>query len=340
MSGFLLSAGNASGYLAARTGAPRGPWSIRELGGGVSNVVLLVESPGCRFVLKQSLAKLRVEQEWLAARERIHRECAALRDLAPVMPAGSIPEVLFDDPENFLFAMSAAGQEARDWKSRLMAGEAREEIAARVASLLAAQIRASWLSPEWKNKFGDQTNFDQLRIDPYYRSTAARHPDLASRFHALIGAMWSRRCALTHGDWSPKNFLVAGEAVTAIDYEVIHYGDPSFDAAFLLNHLVLKSFHLPAMSGPLGRLMRRFWETLRSEMPRPSEWFEAATLEHLGCLLLARVDGKSPAEYLGEDTRARVRRFARRLVLDRPASVAELARMVERDVIRSSAVTS
>ncbi len=344
MSDFELSTGTAAEYLAARPEAPPGPWSIRELGGGVSNVVLLVEAPSRRFVLKQSLAKLRVEREWLAARERIHRECAALRGLAAAMPAGSLPEVLWDDPDNFLFAMSAAPAEARDWKSRLLEGEAREEVAGRVGSLLAAQMRASWESPEWAARFGDCTNFEQLRLDPYYRATAERHPDLGPRFAALIESCLSRRCALTHGDWSPKNFLVAGGEVMAIDYEVIHYGDPSFDAAFLLNHLTLKSFHRPAGAAAMARLMRRFWETLRAEMPRRTGWFEAAALEHLAGLLLARIDGKSPAEYLTEETRTRVRRFARRLMLDRPASVDDLARMLERDaaraVIQSRAVSS
>ena len=51
----------------------------------------------------------------------------------------------------------------------------------------------------------------------------------------------------------------------------------------------------------------------------------AATLQHLGWLLLARVDGKSPAEYLGQgELPDRVRRFARRLIVSPPASVAEV----------------
>jgi len=72
-----LRAANAADYLKGRgieLDAPR----ISELGGGVSNTVLLVESGERRFVLKQSLGKLRVEQEWLADRERIFREDSCL----------------------------------------------------------------------------------------------------------------------------------------------------------------------------------------------------------------------------------------------------------------------
>ncbi len=102
-----LRAANAADYLKGRgieLAAPR----ISELGGGVSNTVLLVESGTRRFVLKQALGRLRVEQEWLADRERIFRESAALRKLSRRLPAGSLPEVLFEDHENVAFAMSAA----------------------------------------------------------------------------------------------------------------------------------------------------------------------------------------------------------------------------------------
>ena len=43
------------------------------------------------------------------------------------------------------------------------------------------------------------------------------------------------------------------------------------------------------------------------------------TLRHLGALMLARIDGKSPVEYIRDEiTRERVRRFAKRLLLERP----------------------
>ena len=67
----------------------------------------------------------------------------------------------------------------------------------------------------------------------------------------------------------------------------IHFGDPSFDAAFLLNHLLLKTFYGIAGAEDLARI---FWSTLKAEMPA-APWFEQATMEHLGALLLARIDG-------------------------------------------------
>ncbi|MBI3667234.1 MAG: phosphotransferase, partial [Acidobacteria bacterium] len=170
-----LTVENCAAYLAAR-GEPRADrLTIRELGGGVSNTVLLVESPERRFVLKQSLSRLRVKDEWLADRSRILREMRSLQDAARFFPAGAVPEVLWSDEENFLFAMSAAGPES--WKQYLLAGRIDPSLAATVGTLLGLWIRHSWGSPEFEARYGDQTAFDQLRIDPYYRTVAQRRPE-------------------------------------------------------------------------------------------------------------------------------------------------------------------
>jgi Ser/Thr protein kinase RdoA (MazF antagonist) len=318
-----LTQKNAAQYLQRRgigLTAPR----ISELGGGVSNTVLLVEADAGRLVLKQALGKLRVEQDWRADRERIFRESAALRKLAQHFPDGSLPTVVFEDRDNFAFAMTAAPSSSVCWKERLLGGEIRVETAERVGALLALMASVSWRNEAWEREFGDQTVFDQLRIDPYYRATARKHPDLAPAASRLIEESAARRVSLTHGDWSPKNFLVDGNQVMAIDFEVIHFGDPAFDSAFLLNHLVLKSFHRPQWAGLYAQAAEGFWRKYLSGVPAEA-WIEPATLQHLGWLMLARVDGKSPAEYLRDPViQERVRRFARDLIVSPPGSVAEV----------------
>jgi len=278
-----------------------------------------------RLVLKQALGKLRVEQDWFSDRSRIFRESGALIALAPRLPPGSLPEVWFEDRENLLFGMSAAPAEAWTWKSLLLAGRVRYLIAERVGEMLAAIVRYGWRNPECEEQFGDQTVFDQLRLDPYYRSTAARHADLAPYFEQLIAESRERRVSLVHGDWSPKNFLVWEDQVMAIDFEVIHYGDPAFDTGFLLNHLALKLFHRPEWKSSYRGAAVRFWKSYTAGLPEGAEWIERATIQHLGCLMLARVDGKSPAEYLQDErVRERVRQFARQLIVDPPATVQEV----------------
>jgi hypothetical protein len=48
-------------------------------------------------------------------------------------------------------------------------------------------------------------------------------------------------------------------------------------------------------------------------------------LGHVACLLLARVDGKSPAEYLSVEEQAQVRRFGEVLLAGPPGTVADLS---------------
>ena len=329
-----LTAENCAAYLAARGELQADLLTVRELGGGVSNTVLLVEGPGRRFVLKQALGRLRVKDDWRADRSRIIREMQSLRDAARFLPAGAVPEVLWGDEENFLFAMSAAGVES--WKQRLLAGRIDPDVAATVGTLLGLWIRHSWGNAEFEARYGDQTAFDQLRIDPYYRTVARRRLEVAARVEELIAESAARRVSLVHGDWSPKNFLVAGGDVTVIDFEVVHYGDPTFDAAFCINHFLLKCFRRPQDAPRFLGLARVFYVWLEGLLPAPAlGFFEGATARHLGCLLLARVDGKSPVEYIvEEELKQAVRCTAIRMIGERPGGLAACYDIVAEEVKR------
>jgi 5-methylthioribose kinase len=322
---YELTIDSARDYLGRFAHAQPGSIRITELGGGVSNTVLLVETGKDRFVLKQSLARLRVNEDWFSDRARVRRESAALRLLEPHLPAGTLPHVLFEDPENYIFSMTAAPPSAIPWKTRLLEGDADPQIARRLGEAFAAMMRASREHTQILQVFDDQTIFDELRLDPYYRATARRNPDLATFFDALIEDC-RRHFSLVHGDWSPKNFLVGSDQLIVIDWEVAHVGNPAFDAGFLTNHLLLKSFYLPQWQHRFAAAAGAFWETLRDRLPvDAADWFEPAALKQLSGLLLARIDGKSPVEYITRaEEKQRVRTFARTLIAEPPRSVEEV----------------
>jgi 5-methylthioribose kinase len=336
--GFLLSPQNARDYLAGR-GLARGEEEIfvHELGGGVSNIVLRVEWPGNperRWVMKQSLGKLRVNDDWRSERSRIFREAEAIQALRPVLGREAVPEVIHIDYENFLFIMTAAPPGSLVWKDLLLARRADSQVARIAGLLLAKMINASRDDASLSSKFGDRTVFDQLRIDPYYRTTASRHPELRREFDDLIGTSLGIRTSLVHGDYSPKNMLVRGDNIFLIDFEVVHWGDPSFDAAFLLNHLFLKAFHQPAGSQQFIVLVFDFWKTLLAALgAEAAAGFEAMTLHHLGGLMLARIDGKSPVEYIrDEGTKERVRRAATRIMVEGPRALEDAIEIVRGEI--------
>ena len=276
---------------------------ITRLTGGVSSDIYLLEQGHTRLVAKQSVAKLRVAADWPVARERIWREVDVLRMLAPVC---AVPHVLYEDREAFLYVMTAAPVDAEPWKARLMRGEADPLVARRIGEIQAVLLDQSG--------FEDQAFFEQLRIDPYYTFTATRYPELAQAFARATHACRENRWGLVHGDWSPKNIMVDNQGgVLALDFECVHYGDPAYDAAFLLNHLVLKTFHRPARADSYAACAEAFLAPLHRIA-------FAAIMVHLPVLLLARLDGKSPAEYIHHA--APVRDFACRLLAEPPATAA------------------
>ena len=346
--GFLLTPENLPAYLVAHglVSLPgRGERvAVRELGGGVSNVVLLVEptgesgTEGRRWVVKQSLGKLRVKDDWRSDRERIFREAEAIQALRPAL-GDSLPEVVHVDRENYLYVMTAAPQGSVVWKESLLAGRRSDpQVAHQAGVLLARMINASRSDPAFRRLFWDGTVFDQLRVDPYYRTTAARHPDVREQFEDLVGVSWNVDTALVHGDYSPKNMMVRGGKIFLIDFEVIHWGDPAFDSGFLLNHLLLKAFHQPLFATLYIDAAREFWQALLTGLglnPRAAGDFERMTLRHLGGLMLARIDGKSPVEYIRADaTKERVRHVAKRILLERPAQIEDVVGLVLEEIGR------
>jgi aminoglycoside phosphotransferase (APT) family kinase protein len=318
-------------YLADHRLVPAGEEPrTRVLGGGVSCDVVRVETSRDAFVLKRACPKLRVREEWFADPGRIRAEQDCLRYYQRVVP-DLVPGFRFYDAENFLFGMAAAPAGAVMWKSLLMDGVIDPGIGLRLAAALAKVHNAAAADPEAWATFADPKIFIDLRIDPYLRATAARHPDLAPLIEREIGRLLEHRQTLVHGDFSPKNILVAGERLFILDFEVAHMGDPSFDLGFLTNHFLLKAVKhrawAPAFLDLMTATARAYLDAVRFT---PADRLEADTVRTLALLFLARVDGKSPAEYITDDAdKTRIRSFSRAILGDGLATfeaVAALAR--------------
>ncbi len=315
-----LTADNAADYLRQREWIDEGPTRIETLSGGVSNIVLRVETPDRLFVLKQSRPQLRTRDAWFSDLERVYREQEVMQTLAPLLPNHVVPEVLFVDRANFVFAMAHAPREAKVWKRQLLEGEIDFEVGERAGSILGRIHEATARSPHLVEPFADRNVFVQLRVDPFYRRIQERLPDMADAVKPLIERMMTAREALCHGDYSPKNILTHEHGFTLVDYETAHWGDPTMDIGFFLSHLLLKAVK---RSHDLFRhleLTRRFWRGYAAETTfLPLRYLETRGIEHCGVCLLARIDGTSPVDYLPEqEKREAVRRMGRRILLERP----------------------
>ena len=330
----LLTVDTVGQYLARRGLVPYGsPVEAEALGGGISNIVLAVQTGGHGYVVKQSLPRLRVAEEWLAKRERVLTEAAALHWTRMVTPA-AVPAVFDVDEAMCAVTIEHAPTAWQNWKTCLLNGAADPAVTARLGTTLAAWHTASWAGAAGSDRFDDGEAFVQLRVDPYYRTIMVRHPDLAPDIERYVTRMRDTRCCLVHGDFSPKNVLLGAEELWVVDFEVSHLGDPAFDLAFMLNHFMLKAIHRPESAGDYLLCAEAFWSAYGSAVPADLWSPDAYVYGHVACLMLARVDGKSPAEYLTGGEQAHARALARALLSAPPTSPAESWRMLNREVGR------
>ena len=279
--------------------------SIHALSGGVSSDIWRVDlERGRRVCVKRALPRLRVAQLWEAPVERNRYEHAWLR-IANQHVAGSAPRVLAADQAQGMFAMEFLDHPV--WKERLRLGGADAAFAGEVGAALARIHAATARREDVARAFPTDAIFRAIRLEPYLVATAEKHPDLRPRLLALVERTASTRLCLVHGDVSPKNILVSPRGPVFLDAECAWYGDPAFDLAFCLNHLVLKSFWVPHPR------LRDCFESLKQSYLSGVNWedgIEERVATLLPALLLARVDGKSPVEYLDEAQRRPVRKLA------------------------------
>ena len=303
---------------------PGETFGAQTLAGGVSSDILRIDlpgrTPGLSFCFKRALAKLKVAADWRAPVERNHAEVEWLR-LAGALAPRSVPRVLGEDAQANAFAMEYLAPAAHPvWKNELRDGNIRTETAAAVARAIAAIHAGTARRADLARRFANDHIFHPIRLEPYLLATAGRHPDCAARLHELAETTAHTKLALVHGDLSPKNILVAAHGPILLDAECAWYGDPAFDLAFCLNHMLLKCLWRPQWREQYlacydalvsSYLARVGWE--------PRAAIEARVAHLLPGLFLGRVDGKSPAEYLTDDNdKERVRRVARTFLL-RPA---------------------
>ncbi len=305
---------------------------MEPLTGGVSSDIWRVDLPDGPVCVKRALPKLKVDAVWEVPVARNAHEWEWLREAARVAP-GSVPPLVAHDLESGCFVMRFLTPETHPcWKDQLRRGHVDERTARAVGQRLVTIHNATADRTDLRVKFATDQIFHAIRLEPYLLATARRHPDLGDRLRALLTRTRDTKRTLVHGDVSPKNILVGPDGPIFLDAECAWYGDPAFDLAFCLTHLLLKCLWTPSAR----RGFLRAFDTLAEVYLTDVGWEDRSTIEEraaqlLPGLLLARVDGKSPVEYVTAETdRARVRRVGRHLLTD-PVSTLSAVRTVWSD---------
>lgn len=297
------------------------------LAGGVSSDIWRLDAGGRTVCVKRALARLKVADEWTAPVSRNLYEWRWFETVREHFPDAA-PELVAADPARGVFAMAfLPASDYPLWKAQLLAGRADVGFAATVGERLGQIHAATARSAAIAARFPTDDLFYALRLEPYLVATARRRPRVAAALEALVARTAGLHLALVHGDVSPKNILMGPRGPVFLDAETAWYGDPAFDLAFCLNHLLLKALVAPGARADLAASFSALAEAYLAQVAwEPAAGIEARAASLLPGLMLARVDGKSPVEYLtAEADKDVVRAAAEPLLLAPPARLAEVA---------------
>jgi len=310
-------------------------YTARYCGGGVSCTVCFVSAAGGEYILKQGLERLKVAETWLCDPNRMDAEQQANRIYHELVP-DCAPQVYGYDPDNYIYWREAVPDSWRMWKSDLLAGKLDFAAADKVIRAMLKIHSECARRDDVRERFADKNIFYYLRVSPYIEFILKKYPELEEYARPLIRALMDSSITLVHGDFSPKNIMTDGNGVSILDFEVAHYGHPAFDLAFFSNHFILKAIKnrqwAPSYMNMLDCMIGTYFSGV--------DYMDKAELESvyvkvLMLLMIARVDGKSPVEYLTDEAdKDLVRRCARAVISDGTGSFERAAGIIKK-MIRS-----
>jgi 5-methylthioribose kinase len=298
---------------------------VEPLAGGVSSDIFRASWDGGDVCVKRALSKLKVAADWQAPVERNHFEVEWMRVAAEVVPE-AVPPIVAEDRASGCFAMAWLPPSRYPvWKNLLRDGTVERTAAAAVGSTLGRIHAATADSARVATRFATDDIFYAIRLEPYLVATARAQPDMAARLLSLVETTRTTNRVLVHGDFSPKNILIGAQGPVILDAECAWYGDPAFDVAFVLNHLLLKGVWRPQWRERYIDAFDALIDAYRAHVDwEPWPGLDARTAALLPGLLLGRVDGKSPAEYVTDADKPSIRDFARSLLVSPVASLATI----------------
>lgn len=272
--------------------------NIEYCKGGVSGTVALINDKDNLMLIKQALNRLKVQEEWISnpIRAKIEYDCNNI--LYSIIPEYILRPYFFDELNN-IFCREAAPVNFRMWKNDLINGKLDFQIATKYIDSISRIHNICADDNNVKQTFKNIDIFNELRLCPYIEFTVKKHPKYKEFANKVLIELREEKITLVHGDYSPKNVMIYGNKMYIMDFEVAHYGNPAFDLAFLSNHFILKAIKMKRFAESFLNMyeycIQRYFDNVNY---MDKNKLENCFIRTLCLMLIARVDGKSPVEYI------------------------------------------
>lgn len=214
-----------------------------EQTGGFANFVFRIGTENGEFFLKHRAPYIKARPELLRPRERLLHEIEAVKILYHILPLGTSPKLVYEDPENFTFMTESLFRgNGRLLDEYIKEGVYPIDIALILGKLIGQLHTKTYNSEISIREPSEELRFYEQQYDILFYSVS--FPSSIARTVCLeeINKVKSRGKAIVIGDLSPKNIVTSDGNVALFDFDAVHMGDPATDLAYLFGHIFLSSF--------------------------------------------------------------------------------------------------
>ena len=289
----------------------------KKLTGGVSSEVYHVKTNKNNYCIKRSLKRLLVKKKWIANTNRIKFEYLWLKHCQNILKRNIPNTYEFNNKKKYIVMEYLKTSEYKTLK-QLYFKKIININTIRLISKHLYKIHSSSSNYKTKKIFeGNYKNFYDLRLDPYFNEVGRVYPKYKEYIKKINENYIKNSSTLVHGDFSPKNILVDKNKIIYLDAECCNFGDPVFDLVFFTNHLLIKSIFLRDKSQEFIKLYLSFYKEYLSNLSTKNfNSYIDRIIKMTPIMLLSRIDGKSPVEYIDRENIKNIIRKKSFLLLD------------------------
>ncbi len=289
----------------------------KKLTGGVSSEVYHVRTNKNNYCIKRSLKRLLVKKKWIANTNRIKFEYLWLKHCQSILKRNIPNTYEFNDKKKYIVMEYLKTSQYKTLKQLYF----KRIININTIKLISKHlytIHSNSSNYKTKKTFeGNYKNFYDLRLDPYFNEVGRVYPKYKGYIKKINEDYIKNSSTLVHGDFSPKNILVDKNKIIYLDAECCNFGDPVFDLVFFTNHLLIKSIFFKDKSQEFIKLYLSFYKEYLSNLSTKNfNSYIDRIIKMTPIMLLSRVDGKSPVEYISQENIKNIIRKKSFLLLD------------------------